>query len=130
MPTYQALKVTSGTEQMPGVGDGQSAKCMASTYNFTAAPVAADVVKSALIQAGSVITDVVVISSTGGTMQAGIAATPAYFISALTAQGVARLNVANAPYLVAANGTVDVTLAGGGGVGFVTVIVYFLPRNA
>ncbi len=129
MATYQALKVTSGTEQMPGVGYGQSAKVMASTYTFGAAPAAGDIVNSALIQMGSVITGVRVLNSTGAAVTAGVVGTPAYHISS-SATPVQALNVANVPYVMPSNGYIIVTFAAGGGAGQFTVIVEFTPLNA
>lgn len=129
MATFQASKVTSGTEQMPGIGDGQSVKEMASTYTFATAPAAGDTVLSGLVQAGSIITGVKVYNTTGASITAGITGTPNYFIttSAATTQSI---NNAQPPYVMPLNGNVIVTLSGTPTAGFITVFVTFLPRNA
>lgn len=138
MAVLQALKVSSGTEQMPGIGDGQSLKCVASTYSWTAAPAAADVIQSAVIQAGSVITDVVVVHSglgASGTFRVGYGLDDDYFVAsgAQTAAGVVRMSAGTAfPLTLATNDTVDVTVnaQGASATGSISIIVYFLPRNA
>lgn len=137
MAILQALKVSSGTEQMPGIGDGQSAKTVASSYVFAAAPANADVIQSALIQAGSVITDVQVILSGFGTsssISVGYGGDTAYFNAASSgvAAQVLRKAVGNIPLVLATNDTVDVTIiaAGATATGTVTIVVNFLPRNA
>lgn len=138
MAILQALKVSSGTEQMPGIGDGQSAKCVASTYTFTSAPALNDVIQSALIQSGSVIVDVMVVQSglgTGGALSIGYTGVPAYFSAAAAAvtAGVRRLDAATGrPLTLLTNDTVDVTITAAGitAGGTVDIIVWFLPRNA
>ncbi len=129
MPTYNAVKVTSNTTQMPGVGDGQSAKCIATTFTYAAAPAAADVIIGPLIQAGSVITDVCVLNGIGAVITAGPATAPAYHIAAGSG-AVPRMNVANAPMVMASNTTINATITSGGAAGFITIIVWFLPLNA
>lgn len=145
--TYQALKTSSGTEQMPGIGDGQSLKCVASSYVVTAgtALVINDIIQSALIQKGSVITDVTVVvsdldTSTGITLDVGITGVaPQYFVAASTAGqtgGVIRASAVTArPLTLTTNETVDVlvkTAATGTAATTFTIdiIVYFLPPNA
>lgn len=137
MATLQALKVSSGTEQMPGVGDGQSCKMVASTYSWTSAPASGDIIQSALIQAGSVITDVVVTHSgfgASGAFSVGYGGSTAYYAAAAAAvaAGVVRMSVGNIPYIPTANDTVDVVMTGTGAsaTGTVTIIVYFQSRNA
>ena len=139
MAILQSSKVTSAAvNAMPGVGDGQSAKVMASTYSFTAAPATSDVIQSPLIQSGSVITDVTVVTSglgTSGAIIAGYGLDPDYFITTTAAVtgGVTRMNAATAlPLVLQENDTVDVTIgtAGANATGTVTIIVTFLPRNA
>lgn len=138
MPTFQALKVSSSTEQMPGIGDGQSIKCLASTHSFTAAPAAGDIIQSSLIQAGSVITDVMVIHSglgTAGAFEVGYGGDTDYFVvaGAAVGGGVVRASAPTAfPLVLTANDTVDVrvTAAGASATGTVTIVVSFLPRNA
>lgn len=138
MATLQALKVSSSTEQMPGIGDGQSLKCAASNYTWTAAPGVNDVIQSALIQSGSVITDVVIVHSglgTSGTFRVGYGLDDDYFIvsGAQATAGVVRMSASTAlPLVLTANDTVDVTInaAGASGTGTISIIVYFLPRSA
>ncbi len=138
MAILQATKVSSGTEQMPGIGDGQSAKCMASTYTFSAAPASGDVIQSGLIQSGSVIVDVMVVQSglgASGAFEIGYGGDTDYFSAAAAAvtTGVRRADAGTArPLTLTANDTVDVRLTGTGttAAGTVDIIVWFLPRNA
>lgn len=138
MAILQATKVSSGTEQMPGIGDGQSAKCVASVYNFATAPALNDVIQSGLIQAGSVIVDVTVVHSglgTSGAFKVGDGADDDRYVAAAAqvTGGVVRSSAATAmPYVLPANDTVDVTItaAGANATGSVAIIVWFLPRNA
>lgn len=138
MAILQATKVSSGTEQMPGVGDGQSAKCVASTYTFATAPGLNDVIQSGLIQAGSVIVDVMVVQSglgASGAFSVGYTGVPAYFSAAAAGVtgGIRRADAATArPLTLPTNDTVDVTItaAGATAAGTVDIIVWFLPRNA
>ena len=138
MAILQATKVSSSTDQMPGIGDGQSAKVIASTYTFAAAPGLNDVIQSGLIQAGSVITDVMVVHTglgTSGAFQIGDGVDPDRWAAAAAAVtgGVVRASAATAlPYVLPANDTVDVTItaAGANAAGTVAIIVTFLPRNA
>ncbi len=146
MATFNATKVSSQASlAMPGVGDGQSAKVIAATYSITAALAANDIIQSPVIQAGSVVTDVMVVVSdldTNGTptitLDVGYGDDPDYFIAASTvgqAGGVARASAVTAlPLVLAANDTIDVTVkagpATGATTGTVTIIVTFLPRNA
>ena len=138
MAILQALKVSSSTEQMPGIGDGQSLKCAASVYTWAAAPAAADVIQSALIQAGSVITDVVVVHSglgTSGTFRVGYGLDDDYFVvsGAQATGGVVRMSAITAlPLTLLTNDTVDVTVnaQGANATGSIAIYVYFLPRNA
>jgi len=138
MAILQASKVSSGTEQMPGVGDGQSVKCVASSYTFATAPASGDVIQSALIQSGSVIVDVTVVQSglgTSGAFEIGYGLDTDYFSAAAAGVtgGVRRADAATArPLTLTTNDTVDVrvTAAGATAAGTVDIIVYFLPRNA
>lgn len=135
MAILQALKVNGITEQMPGVGDGQSLKCVASTYSWTAAPAAADVIQSALIQQGCTIVDVVVVHSglgTSGTFRVGYGLDDDYFVvsGAQATAGVVRSSAATAfPLVLTANDTVDVVVnaQGASATGSISIIVYFLP---
>lgn len=137
MATFQALKITS-TEQMPGVGDGQSIKCTASNFTFATAPATNDVIQGPLIQIGSVITDVVVVTTGMGAASSLSVGTPSagatYFINGQSgvSAGVIRMNAATAlPYIVPTNERVNLTItaAGATAAGTVSIIVYFLPRN-
>jgi hypothetical protein len=138
MAILQATKVSSSTEQMPGVGDGQGAKCAASSYAWTAAPASGDVIQGPLIQAGSVVTDVTVIHSgfgASGAFEVGYGVDTDYFAvaAAAVAGGVVRSSAATAqPLVLTTNDTIDVRMTGTGAsaTGTVTIIVWFLPRNA
>lgn len=137
MAILQATKVSSGTEQMPGVGDGQSGKCVASTYTSTTAPALNDVIQSALIQKGSTIVDVMVIQSgmgASGFFSVGYGGSTAYHSAAATgvAATVRRLDAANIPLVLAANDTIDITVTAAGATAAVTftIIVWFTPPNA
>jgi hypothetical protein len=141
--TFQASKVSSTTEQMPGVGNGQSMKCASSTYTGTAALVINDVIQGPLIQSGSVIVDVMVVvadldSVTGITLDVGYGVDPDYFVQASTTGqtgGVIRATAATAlPLVLTTNDTVDVLVKAAPTTGTtaftVTITVFFLPRNA
>lgn len=138
MATFQATKASSGTEQMPGVGDGQSAKVAASSYTWAAAPASGDVVQGPLIQAGSVITDVMVVHTgfgASGAFEVGYGVDTDYFTvaAAAVAGGVVRSSAATAlPLVLTTNDTIDVRMTGTGASasGTVSIIVTFLPRNA
>lgn len=138
MAILQATKVSSSTEQMPGVGDGQSCKAAASSYTSTAAPASGDVIQGPLIQAGSVILDVTVVHSgfgAAGAFEVGYGGDTDYFAAAAASvtAGVVRASAGTAqPLVLATNDTVDVRMTGTGATAAVTVtiIVWFLPRNA
>lgn len=138
MAILQALKVSSDTEQMPGIGDGQGLKCVASTYSWTSAPAVNDVIQSALIQAGSTIVDVVVVHSglgTSGTFRVGYGLDDDYFVvsGAQATGGVVRSSAVTAqPLKLTANDTVDVTInaLGASATGTISIIVYFTARNS
>jgi hypothetical protein len=142
MTTYTLTKAAGPQNAMAGVGDGQDGKIQASTFTLTAALGTGDVIQSPLIQAGSVITDVVVVAGdldtgTALTFTVGYGGNASYFITSSTigqAGGVARMNAATAlPLLLATNDTIDITITAGGagGVGnSIALIVYYLPRNA
>lgn len=138
MAVLQAVKVSSGTEQMPGIGDGQGLKCVASVYNWTTAPAVSDVIQSALIQSGSVIVDVVVVHSglgTSGTFRVGYGLDDDYFVvsGAQATAGVVRMSAATAmPLTLTVNDTVDVTVnaQGASATGSIAIIVYFTARNS
>lgn len=129
MAQFQTLKVSSGTEQMPGIGDGQSLKEIASTFTFATAPAAGDTVLSGLIQSGSVITSVKVYNTTGASITAGITGTLNYFITT-SAATIQTINNPQQPYVMPSNGNVILTLSGTPTAGFITIFVSFLPRNA
>lgn len=138
MATLQALKVSSTTEQMPGIGDGQSAKMAASQIVTTAAPASGDVIQGPLLQAGSVVLDVTVVHSgfgASGAFEVGYGVDTDYFAVAAAAVtgGVVRTSAATAqPLVLATNDTIDVRMTGTGATAAVTItiIVTFLPRNA
>jgi hypothetical protein len=138
MAILQALKVSSTTEQMPGVGDGQSLKCAASTYTFAAAPALNDVIQGSLVQAGSVIVDVVVMQSglgASGAFSVGYGGNTAYWSAAAAGVtgGVRRADSAVAqPLVLTTNDTMDITITAAGATAAVTftIITIFLPRNA
>ena len=138
MALLNTTKVTSGTTQMPGVGDGQSAKCVAANYTWASAPTSADVIQSPLIQAGSVITDVVVVHTgmgASGTFEVGYGLDTDYFVvsGSQSAAGVVRMSAATAfPLTLTTNDTVDVKInvAGASVTGTISIIVWFTPLNA
>lgn len=141
--TFQATKVSSATEAMAGIGDGQDLKCVSSTYTGTAALVINDVIQSALIQKGSVIIDVMVLVSdldtaTGITLDVGYGVDPDYFVAASTigqTGGIVRSTAVTAlPLTLTANDTVDVLVKAAPTTGTtaftVTISVFFMPPNA
>lgn len=138
MAILQATKVSSDTEQMAGVGDGQSSKIVASTFVSTTAPALNDIIQSALIQAGSTVVDVWIIHSGFGassTIEIGYGGDTDYF--AVSASGVTggviRMSAVTAqPLKLLTNDTVDVKINAAGATAAVTVtiIVHFMPRNA
>ena len=140
MATLQTIKASSAaTLAMPGVGDGQSAKQIASNYVWTTAPALNDVIVSPMIQAGSVIVGVRV-SHTGlgasGTFSVGVAGAADYF-TASSSQASAGVTTASngssfRPYVMPANGTINVTItaAGASATGTMSMFVEFLPLNA
>lgn len=138
MTIQQALKVSSTTEQMPGVGDGQSLKCAASSFTSAAALQPGDVVQGALVQAGSVIVDVVVMQSgmgAAGAFSVGYGGNPAYWSAAASGVtgGPRRADAPTAqPLVLTTNDTMDVAITAAGATAGVTytILTYFLPRNA
>ena len=137
MAILQATKVSSMTEQMPGVGDGQSNKAMSSAYTFATAPQVGDVIQSSPIQAGSVVYDVIV-HHTGlgaaGAFEVGYGGDTDYFAAAAAAVagGIVRASAPTAaPLVLSTNDTIDVriTAAGASAAGTVTITPLFLPRN-
>lgn len=138
MAIFQALKVSSTTEQMPGVGDGQSTKAGASSYTSTAALAVGDIVQGPLIQAGSVVYDVIVYQTgmgAAGAFEVGYGGNTAYFSAAAAAVtgGIRRADAATAaPLVLATNDTIDIRITGQGATAGVTytIIPLFLPRNA
>lgn len=118
---------------MPGVGDGQSMKCVTAVFTLSAALPIGTVLQSPLIQAGSTIVDVMVTGALGTTtVNVGTGDDPDYFIAAGAAP-VARPNVATAlPLTLTKNDTVDITTvaAATGTSGKISLTIYFLPLNA
>jgi len=138
MAILQASKTSSAALlAMAGVGDGQSAKVTSSAYTFAAAPATGDIIQSAVIQAGSVITDVSVVLSgfgTGSTVEDGYGDDTDYFIvsGSGVAGGVLRSSAPTArPLVLVTNDTVDVKInaAGATAAGTVDIIVTYVPRN-
>lgn len=145
MTILQATKVSSAAQlAMPGVGEGQSLKCISSVYTLAAALALGDIIQSALIPAGALIVDVMVVvtdmdSSTGILLDVGYGVSANYFVAAsATGQtgGVIRAAAATAlPLLLTTNDTVDVkvnTAATGTAAttGSVAITVFFLPKNS
>jgi hypothetical protein len=138
MAIQQATKVSSATEQMPGVGDGQSLKCAASSYTTTVAAPLNEVIQGALIQAGSVVVDVVVVQSgmgASGAYEVGYGGDTDYWSVAAAAVtgGVRRADAPTAqPLVLTTNDTMDVRITAAGATAGVTytILTYFLPRNA
>lgn len=138
MAIVQATKVSSQTEQMPGVGDGQSGKAMASQYTSTAALQVGDIIQSAPIQSGSVVYDVIVHTSgmgAAGAFEVGYGGDTDYFsvAAAAVAGGIRRADAPTAaPLILSTNDTIDVRITGAGATAGVTytIIPLFLPRNA
>lgn len=137
MAILQAIKVST-TEQMPGVGDGQSAKALISRYDWTTAPALGDIIQGALNQAGSTLYDVMVVHTglgTAGAFEVGYGGDTDYFsvAAAAVAGGVRRADAATAaPLVLATNDTVDVrvTAAGANATGSIWIIAFAIPRNA
>lgn len=138
MATLQALKVGGITEQMPGIGYGQTVKAIVSQYTWAAAPGVNDVIQSGLIQSGSVILDVMVVHSglgTAGTFRVGYGDDDDYFVTsgAQATAGVVRSSAATAlPLVLTKNDTVDVKInaAGASATGTISIVVYVLARNS
>lgn len=138
MAILQSTKTSSAALlAMAGVGDGQTSKTVSSTFAFTSAPAANDIIQSPFIQAGSVIQDVTVILSgfgTGSTVEVGYGLDTDYFITSTSgvAGGVLRMSAATArPLVLTENDTIDVKINGAGATaaGTVDITVTFVPRN-
>jgi hypothetical protein len=141
MTIFNTTKSTSGPYAMPGVGDGQSGKIMAATYTWATALLINDVIQSPLIQKGSVIVDVMVVTDSMGsgavTLDVGYGGDPDYFAAASTtgvAGGVIRASAITAkPLTLLTNDTVDVTIkvapTGAVAAGTISITVFFLPMN-
>jgi hypothetical protein len=138
MAILQATKTSSAALlAMAGVGDGQKSATVSATYAFTTAPAANDVIQSPLIQAGSVVQDVMVVLSgfgTGSTVEVGYGDDTDYFVTSTSgvAGGVLRANAATArPLVLTTNDTIDVKINGAGATaaGTVDISVTFVPRN-
>jgi len=138
MAIIQATKTSSAAlYAMAGVGDGQSSKVTVSRVITTVAPPLNDVIQSALIQAGSMITDVTVVHSglgASGAFEVGYGGDTDYFVvaAAQTAAGVVRMSAGTAqPLILTENDTVDVRITGLGATAAVTlsIIVTYVPLN-
>jgi hypothetical protein len=146
MATLNATKVSSAAAlASPGVGDGQSMKCVSATFVGVAALALNDVIQSPVLQKGSVVHDVMLVvndlDSNGApaiTLDVGYGGDPDYFIAASTvgqAGGVARASALTAePLVLADNDTIDVLVKAGPATGVatprVTISVFFMPPNA
>ncbi len=140
MANFLAPKTSStGLNAMAGIGDGQGLKCITATLNLTAALASGDVIFSPFIQAGSVITNVIVVLSpnAAGTVNVGQESGLAnYFVNGGAGGASGARIVANAPtsrpLVLTRNDRVAVTVgtAGSTATGTVDIIIEFLPRNA
>lgn len=139
--TFQATKVTGSQYAMPGIGDGQSAKAITATYTWAAALIINDVIQSPLIQKGSTVYDVMVVTDSMGaaavTLDVGYGTTADYFCAAATtgvAGGVLRATASTAkPLVLLANDTIDVKIKVAPTTattsGTISITVFFLPPN-
>lgn len=132
MATIPMIRKT-GPAQMPGIGDGQSLKSISVSYDFTAAIASGDVLKGPLIQEGSVVVDVTVVTAgiSTATINVGDTTDVDRFIAAGTG-AVIRPNVATArPWLVPQNTTIDIVTgtAATTATGSIDLTVFFQPRN-
>jgi hypothetical protein len=134
MATVASTRVT-GPAQMPGIGDGQSLKSISVKYDYTSAITNGDTITGPLIQAGSVVVDVlVVVAGTGlgsATLNVGDATDIDRFITGGTGV-VQRTNAATGfPWLVPTNTTINITTgtANTGASGTIYLTVFFQPRN-
>lgn len=135
MATVNAARVgdTKPRDVMPGVGDGQSVKAIPFRYDWTAAQPAGTVIQSPVIQAGSVVLDVMVVASGLGTatLNVGYGDDPDYFAAA-AAGPVARASTAVAqPLVLNVNDTIDIVTVGAatGASGSIGGYVLVVPRN-
>jgi len=138
MANLQAIKTSSAAiNAMAGVGDGQSSKVTVSRYISTTAPASGDIILSAPIQAGSMITDVTVVHSgfgASGAFEVGYGDDTDYFAVAAAAVtgGVVRMSAPTAqPLVLLTNDSIDVRMTGTGATAAVTIsiIVTYVPLN-
>lgn len=142
MATLLMKNAQGRSDQMTGVGDAKSLKCATVSYSLAAALALNDVLQGPMLQAGSTVVDVTLVTTdldTNGTptitLDVGYGADPDYFIAASTvgqAGGIARASAATAqPLTLDSNDTIDVTVhaapATGATTGTVTLSVFFLP---
>lgn len=133
MATFPMNQTTGTLNVMPGIGDGQGLKSVTKSYDWTVALPAATILTGPLVQAGSVVVDVLVIANGIGTatLNVGDATDVDRFIAAGTGI-VQRANVGTArPFLMPTNGTIDVaTLTNAtSAAGSIDITVFFQPRN-
>jgi hypothetical protein len=142
MATLQMTNAQGRANAMAGVGDAKSLKCATVSYSLSAALALNDVLVGPLLQAGSTVVDVSLVTTdldTNGTptitLDVGTGDATQYFIAASTvgqAGGIARASAATAqPLTLTKNDTIDVTVraapATGATTGTVTLSVFFLP---
>ncbi|EJO31256.1 hypothetical protein [Achromobacter marplatensis] len=135
MATVNAARVgdTKPRDVMPGVGDGQSVKAIPFRYDWTSAQPSGTVIQSPVIQAGSVVLDVMLVTSGAGTatFDVGYGGDTDYFVAAGTG-AVIRANAATAsPLVLATNDTIDIYTgtASTGATGYVAGYILVVPRN-
>ena len=131
MATFIMTRIGGAQNAIPGVGDGGSEKAAVTTYDWTAAVPSGSVLQGPIVQMGSVITGIKVISSGLGsaTFSVGDAANPARFSTGQTASpstSPAR------PFVQLTTGPILITTAAANtsATGYLDVVVYFLPLNA
>lgn len=142
MATLLMKNAQGRSDQMTGVGDAKSLKCATVSYSLAAALALNDVLQGPMLQAGSTVVDVSLVTTdldSNGTptitLDVGYGGDPDYFIAASTvgqAGGIARASAATAqPLTLESNDTIDVTVhaapATGATTGTVTLSVFFLP---
>jgi hypothetical protein len=142
MATHVMTNAQGRAAAAAGVGDAKSLKCATVSYSLAAALALNDVLQGPMLQAGSTVVDVTLVTTdldTNGTptitLDVGYGGDADYFIAASTigqAGGIARASAATAqPLTLESNDTIDVTVhaapATGATTGTVTLSVFFLP---
>ncbi|CAB3699241.1 Uncharacterised protein [Achromobacter denitrificans] len=135
MATVNAARVgdTKPRDVMPGVGDGQSVKAIPFRYDFSAAVPIGTVIQSPVIQAGSVVLDVMVVTSgvSTATFNVGYGGDPDYFAAAATGAVIRASAATAAPLVLTANDTIDIVTgtAVTGASGFIAGYILVIPLN-